>query len=76
MINIRSKTDTQVLVYKNIKAFVELLWSKYQPCIIKKVFLPFIIYMIIFIYISSFLGVDLVSRYDRELNHIGVVDEK
>jgi len=45
MITVLSKANSKVLTRKSIKAFVKLMWQEYQPAIIRKVFLPYLIYL-------------------------------
>lgn len=40
-----TEANNQCLTKKSIKIFVDLMWTKFQPAIIKCVFMPYVIYL-------------------------------
>jgi len=41
-----TEANNQVLVKKSIRTIVDLLWKYYQPVIIRRIFCPYLIYLI------------------------------
>ena len=55
--------NNTVLIKKSIKTFIEYMWSHYQYEITKKVFVPYVCYMIVIIYLAT----DATCMLDRNL---------
>jgi len=53
MITVLSQANSKVLTRKSIKAFVKLMWQEYQPAIIRKVFSPYLIYLLMMILLCA-----------------------
>tara|TARA_B110000285_G_C15009741_1_gene555773 strand:- start:11 stop:247 length:237 start_codon:yes stop_codon:yes gene_type:complete len=41
-----TEANDQCLTKKSIKTFVDLMWTYYQPAIIKRIFIPYVIYLV------------------------------
>jgi hypothetical protein len=48
-----NQDNSQLYATKAIRIFIDMLWIKYQPQIIKKVFLPYMIYLVLFVFLCS-----------------------
>ena len=46
-------SDKQLYISKSFKMFINFMWEVYQPEILKKVFIPFVVYMISFCFMAS-----------------------
>ena len=55
---------------KTIKAIVELLWSHYQPTVVKKVFMPFVIYLWCFMFLNG----GVVGDYLKTIENLNTLD--
>lgn len=40
-----NEANNQTLVKKSIKTFVDLMWTHYQPAIVRKIFFPYMVYL-------------------------------
>ena len=61
------------LTQRSIKVFIELMWSHYQIAIIKFIFIPYIVYMISFVYLTGVLtvnGLDNIKTPPTEADKI------
>jgi len=65
MIGILASEDLNVraLIRASIKSFVRLMWQKYYPTIIWKLFIPYVIYTLLFV---SLCG-DTLPEYWRKI---------
>jgi hypothetical protein len=45
--------NNKLFVTKGIRVFIDIIWSKYQPKIVKQVFFPYILYTTLFIILCS-----------------------
>ena len=43
----------KLLIAKSFKIFISLMWYYYQPQIFKKIFVPYVCYMTIFVFMAS-----------------------
>ena len=48
---------------KVLKIFINLMWEKYQPLIIKRVYIPFIIYLYCFVSLSSVFAAPYLDKF-------------
>jgi hypothetical protein len=44
------------------------MWDEYQPVIVKKIFYPFLVYLGLFIFLSSSVAGDYLKKIDPDLN--------
>jgi hypothetical protein len=62
-----SQANSKIYIQKSVRVFINLIWQNYQFEIVKKVFLPYCIYMSIIMWIGSYhLGrfLDLLDSND------------
>jgi len=53
MINLlNNQDDSEMFMQNTIRLFVELLWQHYQPAIVWKAFIPYVLYMCSFIILA------------------------
>ena len=64
-----------VLTRHSIKVFVELMWEYYQPAIMKYMFLPYIIYLVIINYNAGHLIGSYLELIEKQ-NEKGYVDNQ
>ena len=67
-----NKSNDQVLNKKSIKIVIELMWSHYQPSIIKYIFFPYFLYLAsISTMASGFCGRLVLVNYEiQDLSEI------
>lgn len=53
--------EEKLFVSKQFKSFIILMWSYYQPAIIKKTCCPYILYMVTFGYMVAYVTTDLLD---------------
>ena len=66
-----TEANNQTLVKQSIKTFVDLMWSYYQPAIIKRIFMPYIIYL----FIISQLAGRIVGQFILYRDYVEHLDE-
>lgn len=60
-----TEANNLVLVTKSIKTFVDLMWKYYQPVIIRRIFLPYLIYLFIVVQLCSRLVAPFILHKRR-----------
>ena len=48
------KARSKIYIQKSVRVFVKLIWELYQPQIVRKIFLPYLFYMMIIMYLSVY----------------------
>lgn len=48
------KARSKIYIQKSVRVFVKLIWELYQPQIVKKIFMPYLFYMMIIMYLSVY----------------------
>jgi hypothetical protein len=56
-----SQERTQLFITRSVRVFIELMWAEYQPAIVKKVFYPFCLYLLVLVFLSSYVGGDMLD---------------
>jgi hypothetical protein len=62
LIKLLGEEDSEIFLSKSIKVFIEFMWTYYQPIIMKKIFVPFLVYLTCFIYLISSVAGDYLKR--------------
>lgn len=71
MINILAdNADSNVLVQKSVRVFINLIWTEFQPKIIRRIFVPYIIYLLAFMQLSSNIAGDILDEVDEHYEEI------
>lgn len=69
LLDILSETDnTRILTSKQIKLFVDLVWVHYQGAIIKFIFLPYMLYLLLISYLSGQLVGDFIDTLYKDMS--------
>lgn len=42
-----------IFLQKSIRVFVEIIWEQYQPAIIKSIFTPYCLYLVLLVLLTS-----------------------
>ena len=59
--------NLEILSTKPLTMFINFMWSHYQPAIIRKIFIPYIMYMFTFLYLTSGVISEVIERdYDDD----------
>lgn len=45
--------QSEIFLQKSIRVFVEIIWEQYQPAIIKAIFLPYCVYLLLLVSLTS-----------------------
>lgn len=68
--------ENKLFKQESIKSFIKLMWSYYQPAIIRKIFLPYCIYMTIMILLASKGVGEYLDTLESQHNHSAKDDSK
>lgn len=70
MINLLANhADTKLLVQKSVRVFISLIWDEYHPKIVRRIFIPYLIYLCIFLRLTSFYSIQILDEIDNHEEH-------
>ena len=55
-------------IQKSIRVFIDFVWSRYQPAIFKHIFIPYLIYQIVFVYFCSGAAGNYLALKENDSN--------
>lgn len=66
MINLLAdKAQSKLFIQKSVRVFINFIWDQYQPLIITRVFLPYLLYLFCFIAMSTYWAIVMLDEIDK-----------
>jgi hypothetical protein len=56
---------SKIYIQKSVRVFIKLIWDLYQSQIVKKIFIPYLIYMMIMMHLSTYW----LGKFLDDLDH-------